>query len=351
MSAPDRGAGGIVTRVLESVPAEWDAIVAEDPAATAAHRRELLEVFAGVLPGTRLRFLAVEEAGRLIGGVPVFVRRRAGLHWLHALPFLLSGAPLARAGRETEVDRAAGAALAALQRELRAVGGEWSAWRAGREPVAAAVLDAPAGETRTVETSVIELEAGVEQVLRRFDREARSRLRRARLEGLRCAEEPAAVEEVYALHLAQSRGWRGHRALPLELSRRLLASGPGAAPAARLFVVRDARHLLAGTLVLDSPRECFAWWAGARGAARSRGAAAFLYAAVAEWAAMAGRARLNLGGSSGHPAILAFKRSLGAVSVEYPVRWLGAGSAVWPVRLAAAVQRRLRTARPRGVPA
>jgi hypothetical protein len=35
------------------------------------------------------RFVAVERDGHLIGGAPLVIARRAGFHWIHALPFLL----------------------------------------------------------------------------------------------------------------------------------------------------------------------------------------------------------------------------------------------------------------------
>ena len=89
-----------------------------------------------MLPGLSVRCLAVAEGGALAGGMPVLVERRAGFHWLHALPFLLPGAPLARAGAHAAVDAAAAAGLRALQRETRAVGGEWALYRPAGPPVA-----------------------------------------------------------------------------------------------------------------------------------------------------------------------------------------------------------------------
>ena len=101
-----------------------------------------------------------------------------------------------------------------------------------------------------------------------MDRKTRQEIRQAR-ERLVFAEEPAALDEAYALHVAQSRAWRAHRPLPLELSRRLLEdAGDGLGPVARLFTVRRGGALVCATLVLDHPREAMPWWSGADPEAR-----------------------------------------------------------------------------------
>ena len=72
--------------------------MAADPCATAAHRGRLCTVLAQALPGMEARFIAAERDGKLAGGAPVVIERRAGFHWIHALPFLLPGAPVALEG-------------------------------------------------------------------------------------------------------------------------------------------------------------------------------------------------------------------------------------------------------------
>jgi hypothetical protein len=306
------------------------------------------------------RFVAVEREGRLVGGASVVIERRAGFHWIHSLPFLLPGAPLAAEGARGAVDAAVALALAALQRELRAVGGEWSLYRFREEPPAPAALEAVSGETRMAETAVVDLAGGLEAVWSRMDRKTRQAIRGARGAGLVFAEEPAALPDAYALYARQARAWRGHRPRPIELSRRLLAppaaagegSGgatPGAAaPLARLFTVRDARGLLSAVLALDHPRELMPWWSGTHPDARGREAAVLLLASVVEWAARAGRSRVNLGGSGGLAAVAAFKRALGATPVLHPVRWLDARHASPAGRMIAAMQATLRRRRSRG---
>jgi CelD/BcsL family acetyltransferase involved in cellulose biosynthesis len=339
---------GITVRCLDRPPAGWRELTAADPAATAAHRPALWAALAAVRPGTSLRCLAVEVDGALRGGMAVLVERRAGFHWLHAMPFLLCGAPLAFPGLHAEVDTAVAGALRGLQRELRAVGGEWALYRPSGPPVASAAVETPAGETRWLEAAAIELTDGLEAAWARVDRETRRDIRRAR-ERLAWAEEPAALEEAYALHVAQSRAWRGYLPPPLELSRRLLADGDdGLGPLARLFTLRRGGALLCATLALDHPRETMPWWSGADPGARRLGAFPLLLWRVAEWASREGRDRVNLGGSAGAEPVVLFKDSLGARAVRYPVRWLGADDATAPGRALARLQRRLRAGRPRG---
>jgi len=294
----------------------------------------------------RAEFVAITSGGALIGGGGVVIERRAGQHWIHALPWLLPGAPWAAPGAAAEVDRAFAGALAARACELRAAGGTWAAYRPD-DPVDRAALEPVGGETRRVEAALIELGEGVEPAWRRIERRGRQELDRARRDGLRFAEEPEALEAAVALHRAQSRGWPGHRPLPIELSRRLLAPGSGA-PAARLFTVRDSRGLLAATLALIHPREVMAWWSGTHPDGRRRHAFAFLLWSLAEWAAARGAARLNLGASAGREGVILFKRALGAVGHPYPVRWLDDRHAPPLGRLAAGLQRLQWRGRDRG---
>lgn len=330
----------------DRAPADWGELLAADPSASPAHRPEVWEAFAAVLPGCSLRLACVAEGGATLGGAPLIVERRGGLHWLHALPMLLPGAPVARAGAHARVDAAVATAFAALARELGAAGGEWAFWRPAGPAPAADALAGVGGETRELVASVIDLAGGLDAARRRIDRKHRQEMRRAQEAGLAFAEDPGALEAAYALHVAQSRAWRGHRALPLALSRRLLAAGP--APAARLFTLRDGAGLLAGALALDGPHETFVWWSGTHPSGRRRHAFPLLMWHIVEWAAAAGRARVNLGASTGLGAVSSFKQSLGAADVRYPVRWFDARHAPPAARAAAALQAWLRRGRPRG---
>ena len=332
--------------------------MAADPCATAAHRWRLCRVLAQTLPALETRFVAVEREGRLVGGAAVVIERRAGFHWLHSLPFLLPGAPLAAEGARGAVDEAVARALGALQRELRAVGGEWSLYRFGEAAPAPEAVGALSGETRMAETAVVDLADGLEAAWRRMERKTRQAIHGARAAGLVFAEDAESLPEAYALYTRQARAWRGHRPRPVELSRRLLALPVGAgsggaasgagAPLARLFTVRDARGLLSAVLALDHPRELMPWWSGTHPDARGREAAVLLLASVVEWAARAGRSRVNLGGSAGLVTLAAFKRALGATAVSHPVRWLDARHASPAGRMIAAVQAGLRGRRARG---
>jgi hypothetical protein len=331
--------------ILDGPPAGWNDLVLTSAAATPAHRPALWEALAAVLPGLSVRCLAVDVAGTFAGGMAVLVERRAGVHALHALPYLLPGTPLARAGAHAAVDEAAGTGLRSLQRALRAMGGEWALYRPGGPPFAQAALEAVPGRTRWVEAALVDLGDGLDAAWARVDRKSRQEIRQAG-ERLVCAEEPDALDEAYALHLAQSRAWRAHRPLPLELSRRLLADGGDAlGPVARLFTARRAGALVCATLVLDHPKEAMPWWSGADREARRLHAFPRLLWAVVEWAHAAGRARVNLGASAGLDAVSAFKDSLGARTERYPVRWLAATEASLPGRALAALQRRVREAR------
>ena len=339
MSAP-------TARWLDGAPDGWDALVAADPASSPTHRPAVWEAFAATLPGYRPRVLAIERGGELVGGVPLVELRRGPLTWLHALPLTLPAPPLARPGGHAEVFACAAQQVTGLAREVGAVGGVWSWYRAtGAEPWPAEALRV-LGEARTIEASVVELGAGIDGARARLGRKERATLRHAR-SAFAFSDDPGALEGVYALHAAQSRRWGGHRVLPLELSRRLLAAG-GEPAVARLFSLSDAHGIVSGALALDGPHETFLWWSGTHPEGRRRGAFPLLAWRVVEWAAAAGRVRVNLGASTGLARVAAFKHGLGTTALRYPVRWLGARHAPPAGRAVAWLQALVRRGRARG---
>jgi hypothetical protein len=332
---------------LDRVHPGWAALLGADPSASPSHRPELWSALAAVVPGFEWRLLVLEEDGALLSGAPVILDRRGPFAWLHALPWLLPAPPLAAPGAHARAEPEIARAFAELARAERAVGGAWSFYRPEGAGPRAEVLAAVPGETRTFEAALLRLGDGLATLHARMNRKQRQAIEQARARGFQFAEEPAALEEAYALHLSQSRHWPGHRPLPLALSRQLLGAG-GREPIARLFTLRSQRGLLSATLALDGPAETFVWWSGTHPEGRRGQAFALLLWSVAEWAAARGRSRLNLGASTGLPHVAAFKQALGAEGFRYPVRWLDASAAAWPGRSLAALQGAIRRRRPRG---
>ena len=344
-----------MTRWQERPPAAWSEWLVTDPGASPAHHPAVMRAL--TLSGTGMipRWLVVERDGREIGGMPVVVQRRGGFQWIHALPSLLPGAPLAATGCRDEVDRAAAGAIEALAAELGVVGGAWSLYRTDAPPFPEELLLGVGGETRHFEAAHVPLAGGAEVLLQRMDRKTRKEMRQARERGLTVAEDDEALIEAYVLYRKQAKAWRAHGGVPLELLRRLL--WPDLEPpadgerAARLFAVRGARGLRAATLALDGPHETLLWWSGSHPDARGTHAFPLLLGSVMEWAHARGRTRVNLGASAGLDPLLAFKESLGAVPFVYPVHWLDARHARGAGRALGWLQQRLRRGRYRGEPA
>jgi len=332
---------------LDHVPPGWDSLLAADRSASPSHRPEVWSALAATLPGFEWRLLVHEADGALVAGAPVVLAHRGPFRWLHALPWLLPAPPLARPGAHATADAAIARAFSELADEQRVVGGEWSLYRPDGPAPAEAMLASVPGETRWLEAALLRLDGGLEPLRARMSRKQRQALDHARTRDYAFAEEPEAVDEAHALHLAQARAWDSSRALPLELSRRLLAAG-GGEPVARLFTLRSRHGLVSATLALDSAHETFAWWSGTHAEGRRGQAFAFLLWSVAGWAAARGRRRLNLGASTDLRHVAAFKASLGAEAFRYPVRWLDARAAGWPGRAVGALQAIVRRGRPHG---
>ena len=228
------------------------------------------------------------------------------------------------------------------------MGGSWSFYRPGAPAPEPDVLERVPGETRQFEAALFRLSDGTAALRTRMGRKQRQALDRARERPYEFGEDATALDDAYALHLAQGAQWGAHRPLPLELSRRLLHARAGESPVARLFALRSPAGLVSATLALDGPHETFLWWSGTRASARPHGAFARLVWGVAEWAAARGRQRLNLGASTGLPHVAAFKHSLGAEGERYAVRWLSARHAGFAGQLLARAQSWRRRNRPRG---
>lgn len=335
-------------RILDDAPPAWDALVHDDPGATPAHRPELWRLLADAVPGGRVAFIAAEDRGTLIGGSGIVIERRAGFRWLHAQPWLLSGAPLAAEARHTDVDHAVASGFHALMERIGPVGGEWACYRPHGPEVEAAALERIPGTTSRIETAVVDLAGGLDGARARLGKRLRQYLRNES-RPLEFKDEPAAVEDVYVLHARQARGWRGYSPLPLDLSRRLLTCEAGSEPLAHLFTLREHGRLLAATLFLDHRRELFAWWSGISARARGNHVFPLLLWKAVEWAAERGRVRVNLGGSAGRASLIAFKEALGAEDRAFPVRWLSAQHASPAGRAIAALQAWRRRERPRGL--
>lgn len=334
---------------LDHVPAGWDSLLAADPSASPSHRPEAWAALAAVIPGFEWRLLVHEQDGALAAGAPLVLSRRGPFRWLHALPWLLPAPPLAQPGTHAAGDRAIASAFASFAREQRVVGGEWSFYRPDGPAPEEAMLASVPGETRWFEAALLRLDRGLEPVLKRMNRKQRQALEQARARGYTFAEEPEALDEAHALHLSQSQVWGRHRALPLDLSRRLLAPG-GGEPIARLFTLRGRHGLVSATLALDAPQETFVWWSGTHPQGRRGQAFAFLLWCICERAHERGRRRLNLGASTDLPHVAAFKTSLGAEAFRYPVRRLDARAAGWAGRAIGGLQALVRRGRPQGAP-
>ncbi len=334
-----------LVRWLDRAPAGWDALVAADPSASPSHRPEVWRAFVDAFPGHALRVAVVERDGVLVGGAPVLIERRGPFAWLHALPRMLPAPPLALPGEHAAVDALVAGAVASLAREHGVAGGSWSAYRPAGPEIAAGALASVPGETRWIEAAVIELGAGLDAALARIDRKQRQAMRHPRARSLAFAEGAHLVGPAHVLYAAQARAWRAHRPLPLELSRRL---AEGAEPAGRAFALADAQGVVSTAFALDGPHETFVWWSGTHAEGRRRGAFAALLWRIIEWAHAHGRARVNLGASTGLEQVAFFKGGLGATAVRYPLRWLDASAAGPAGRAVAWAQALVRRGRARG---
>lgn len=221
------GDGGLTTRIIrterewDALRAEWDEVFTASPTASTPLQfgwlRRWWDLYARSLPGAALRIISVWRGARLVGVLPLYVRRaRLGVR---QLGFLSTGEPeleetcpdyldlLSRAGDEAECSAAAWRAIETLAYDRLLL---------LDMPESAFVRSAAAapGHVRSSRGAclVADLAGGFEAYLKRLSANSRQNARRLLREGDRAgatleladdARAPAIFDELVRLHQAR----------------------------------------------------------------------------------------------------------------------------------------------------
>lgn len=317
-------------RVHDSVPRDvWEAVLASDPAANVHQSPAWLDAMratGGYVDASRLY---ESPDGRLLI-LPMV--RRCGLS--RVLPALESmPAPWGTGGIVASDGDLRPEDVAAVLRDLRA----GTAMRLRIRPENAALLpwqsaEMPSGiRVEAQVKSVVDLRGGFAEVLPRFKRAARAHIRKAERSDLvidsGCT--PDHAHEYYRLYLgwverrARERGLptslmvrRAARAEPL---RKFLAVSDMLGPACRFWLARHQGEPVAAAITLIHGRHATYWRSFShKSAASPLSANNLLQKHMIEHACELGCEDYNMGWSGTQP-LLDYKRSFGAVTLDFPV--------------------------------
>jgi CelD/BcsL family acetyltransferase involved in cellulose biosynthesis len=308
----------MVRIVLErEADAAWDGLVAADPESTIHHERTWLDCLDDSAPSWRpLYLLALDETGRLRGGIPAIEATSAGIRQLFSLPYGTYSHPLA-----VSPDDAAEVQEALLRRWLTLAGRpgtarahlEWFSRSAGLPP------DLVKPDWRQPKRAhLLDLRAGYAAVEAGFRPKLRSTCRQAERLGVTIQQDsgPEARAMMLALYREQAAAWPDHTPMRASFLHAILDRIPHAV---HLWIARHQEQTVGATIRLRFGGMVVTWLTVLSPQARPVQAGSLLYRVLIEHACSEGRKVFNFGSSLQQDSIEYFKESFGAVPFPYTV--------------------------------
>jgi CelD/BcsL family acetyltransferase involved in cellulose biosynthesis len=311
--------------LLDTFPAELDAVADASPRATFYHTGAWMQALADAYPRMSLRCLVARDGDAAVAYLPYFVSRRGPFSTLWSLPFGTYGGPVGVAD-----DGACDELLRAYRRRILRPGVCETGWVDFRN-----ARTGQAGETIESETHLVDISAGFEEVWNaRYDKPRRRRVRRAEEAGI-TVHRAVGLDDVlrfFRVYRERLREWDTGAGHPERLFTSLVERG---GERVRLYLACQGEEVLGGHLNLYYKEEVIAWYgmASARGGELQAGT--LLYATCMREACEAGYRSYNLGSSLGKASLIDYKQSLGGV----PYRYRAFRQRRLAARLAAALRR------------
>jgi hypothetical protein len=290
---------------------EWNDLLSADPSSTFFHELAWIGSLDAAYPYYQpLHFIARDDAGRLLGGLPAIRSVRSGLVQLFSLPYGTYGHPLCRVSDEGERLRVRNALIEAFvraAREPRVVRAQLVLFDT-HEP-----LDGypPPAWRRAEETHIVDLAPDFEAVWAKFEGDKRTSSRKAAHAGVvfEDATTHAGANVLEQLYHVQAREWTDHTPVPGRLLHELVDRAPDQVT---IGIGRLDGSPLAAQLVLYHKQSAVNWLTCSTPEGRQHGAATFLYKVATEEAVRRGCTTFDLGGSGGREALSRYKSGFGS---------------------------------------
>jgi CelD/BcsL family acetyltransferase involved in cellulose biosynthesis len=297
----------------------WSGLVAADPDSSFYHDpvwiRSLLRVYRSFEP---LYFLAYDDAGRLLGGLPAIRIRKAGLTQIISLPFGTYGTPLAASGSAAPPQEVKAALIDRWYAEASRPGvvrAHLIPFQAHRpNPVH---LKIPASWRVLERTHLIPLSDGFENIwFKRYDKENRTASRKAVKLGVVVSKTDGAAgaETLETLYRRQHQEWTGHIPYRYGLLQTLIELG---GERVQVWVARQGERAVFAVMTFYHKDTVTPWVSGNTSDARSLCAGNLIHKVLIEDACSRGFLTYNFGGSGGVHGLEAFKVAFGGIPVDY----------------------------------
>jgi hypothetical protein len=255
-------------------------------------------------------FVAQDDAGRLLGGLPAIRSVRSGLVQLFSLPYGTYGHPLSSGfddGQRLGVRNALIEGFVRAAREPRVVRAQLVLFDSDRP------LEGypPPAWRRTEETHIVDLTPDFEGVWAKFEGDKRTSCRKAEHAGVvfEDATTHAGASVLEQLYRVQAREWTDHTPVPGRLLHELLDRAPDQV---RIGIARLDGTPLAAQLVLYHKTSAVNWLTCSAPEGRQHAAATFLYKIAMEDAVRRGCTTFDLGGSGTREALRRYKSGFGS---------------------------------------
>jgi hypothetical protein len=309
--APERS-NSTVRRIVRVPIGEWQALDAASPAPTFFARPAWARALATAEPRFKVSPARCEFADGSAVDVPL-VAERGRLGWTEYTGMPLDTYTIARE-RDGALATPARAA-AAYRGILRRLG---QRCRITPWPAAYAEINISDCESRSRETSLIDVSEGADAAIDRMDGVVRRMAGQAERRGVICtrvADPRAAVDEYYAMLSAAAARWeRGRPSFSKALLRAVVEFG---GHDVEIWFARFENATIAGGVVLFGAEELMFWSAAMLPEHATLRPSNALNVALIRRAAERGVRWYNLGSSEGLPGVKRFKEGLGAFSVAY----------------------------------
>ena len=303
-----------VEHAREIDPAEWNALVGSDPAATFFARSEWVQLIASAAPGSSPLYLTARDGGTLVAGLPAVGRSRLGLTVIESLPFGTYGGLVSAPGCPAE----AGEGLLELYGRM-----------ARRPRVAAAHLmdlrgierDLTGFRVRDEGAQIVRLDRTFEEIWSGFKPSARNKIRKARKAGVRVRR--ASTEADFAAYHSMLEELSGRWRDPCAFDRDFflkLSRLPG--ENVQMWLAELDGEILGGDLDFVQNGWIINWGNVSRHAALGYAPNNLLHAEAIERGIEEGCRVYDLGSSAGIRGVEAFKAAFGTERI--PLRLLSA---------------------------
>lgn len=292
-------------------PDAWQELVASDSTSTFFHTLDWVRLIEATVPGWSRLYVTAQDRKRIVGALPLMVRRVKGAVVLASMPFGTYGGVLIGQGVPNIVTEKLFRRFFELAHSPRVAYGELVDFYSRISPKA---HDGPA--SLTIEAHLLDLTPGYEALCKHFTPSNRNKIRKAQQRGVHVRRATSMSDFLkYQSILADCCArWRSPLHLTPDFFQELSKLRR---PHVEMWLADCNGDVVAGLLNFVHNGMVMNWGSVSLPSGRRTAANNILQAAAIEEAARSGASYYNFGSNPGLPGVRAFKMSFATRSVHY----------------------------------